>query len=378
MRYAPIEGECLGVQWSLDDTKYFTLGCDLLIVVVDHKPLVGLLNDKTLDDVANTRLFRLKEKTMPWKFTVIYRPGKGNYFGDVASRNPSSAQVDAILDGQETKIQCSSLLPIEPVNDEDAQELRNPVATSPQHLEPLYSPSPQHKINLVSSFDCEDEADMIAGIACSFSKQLPVKAVTWELVKTVTNSDPVLQQVISLVMSGFPEFKHQIPVEVQEFWAKRESLYIVDSVLLCDKSVVIPRQLRSAILETLGSAHQGVAAMKARAKDAVYWPGMYSDIEEFKKNCLTCRNIQPSQVHNTSFPPRIPSMPFESLVADYFDLSGKRYLVIADRLSGWTEVILVMVLELQAYVRHYGTSLFASVYHQTFQQMVVPNLCLKL
>ena len=41
-RYAPIEGECLGVQWSLEDTKYFTLGCDVLIVVVDHKPLVGL------------------------------------------------------------------------------------------------------------------------------------------------------------------------------------------------------------------------------------------------------------------------------------------------------------------------------------------------
>ena len=78
----------------------------------------------------------------------------------------------------------------------------------------------------------EDETDMIAGIAWSFSKQLPVKAVTWELVKTVTNSDPVLQQVISFVMRGFPEFKSQLPMEIQEFWAKRESLYVVDNVLL--------------------------------------------------------------------------------------------------------------------------------------------------
>ena len=66
-RYAPIEGESLGIQWSLEDTKYFTLGCDKLIVVVDHKPLVGLFNDKTLDDMANTRLFRLKEKTLQWQ-----------------------------------------------------------------------------------------------------------------------------------------------------------------------------------------------------------------------------------------------------------------------------------------------------------------------
>ena len=113
---------------------------------------------------------------------------------------------------------------------------------------------------------------------------------------------------------------------------------MVDDVLMCGKSVVIPKDLRPAILEVLGSAHQGVVAMKAHAKDAVYWPGLGTDIEDFKKNCLTCRQIQPSQVHNTNFSPRIPSMPFESIVADYFDLAGQHYLVIGDRLSGWTEV----------------------------------------
>ena len=55
-RYAPIEGECLGVKWALEQTRYFTLGCDPLLVVVDHKPLCGLLNDKALDDITNTRL----------------------------------------------------------------------------------------------------------------------------------------------------------------------------------------------------------------------------------------------------------------------------------------------------------------------------------
>ena len=219
----------MGVQWSLEDTKYFTLGCDALIVVVDHKPLVGLLNDKTLDDLANTRLFKLKEKTMPWKFTVIYRPGKGNFFGDVASRNPRYDQEDSKLDGQEAKKQSSSLTPTEPENS----------SPPPQHLEPVYSPFPHQKINSVSPDNCEDENDMIAGIAWSFSKQLPVKAVTWELVKTVTNSDPVLQQVISFVMRGFPEFKSQLPMEIREFWANRESLYVVDSVLLCGGSVVL-------------------------------------------------------------------------------------------------------------------------------------------
>ena len=81
--------------------------------------------------------------------------------------------------------------------------------------------------------ESEDEEAMIAGIACTFNKQLPVKAVTWDLVKTVTKSDSILQQVISFVLNGFPEYKSQLPTDLQEFWIKRESLYVVDDVLVC-------------------------------------------------------------------------------------------------------------------------------------------------
>ena len=36
--------------------------------------------------------------------------------------------------------------------------------------------------------------------------------------------------------------------------------------------------------------------------------------------------------------PHIPTTPFEAIVADYFHLEGNYFLVIGDRLSGWTEV----------------------------------------
>ena len=48
-RYAPVEGEALAIDWSLEHTKFFTQGCDNLIVVSDHKPLVRLFGDRTLD-----------------------------------------------------------------------------------------------------------------------------------------------------------------------------------------------------------------------------------------------------------------------------------------------------------------------------------------
>ena len=57
------QGEALAVAYSLEQTKFFTLGCDNLIVGVDHKPLTKILVDLTLDERVDTRLFHLKQRT---------------------------------------------------------------------------------------------------------------------------------------------------------------------------------------------------------------------------------------------------------------------------------------------------------------------------
>ena len=44
-RYAPIEGEAQAVAWALEQTKFFTQGCDKLTVATDHKPLIALLGE---------------------------------------------------------------------------------------------------------------------------------------------------------------------------------------------------------------------------------------------------------------------------------------------------------------------------------------------
>ena len=87
-RYAAIEGEALAIAWSLEHTKHFTQGQDNLVIVTDHKPLVKLFGDRALDQIANSRLFSLKQRTLPWRFTIVHMPGKENSFSDATSRNP--------------------------------------------------------------------------------------------------------------------------------------------------------------------------------------------------------------------------------------------------------------------------------------------------
>ena len=76
-RYAPIEGECLAAAYGLERCRMFTLGCQDLTLAVDHKPLTNILNDRHLDTINNPRLRRLKEKTLPYKFSMKYIPGGG-------------------------------------------------------------------------------------------------------------------------------------------------------------------------------------------------------------------------------------------------------------------------------------------------------------
>ena len=87
-RYAPVEGEALAVAWGLEQTRYFTQGSDKLLIVTDHKPLVKILGDRTLDEISNSRLFRLKQRTLPWWFKIIHMPGKMNDAADATSRHP--------------------------------------------------------------------------------------------------------------------------------------------------------------------------------------------------------------------------------------------------------------------------------------------------
>ena len=52
-RYAPVEGKALAVAWGLEQIKYFTHGCDNLVVVTNHKPLTKIFGDQTLDEITN-------------------------------------------------------------------------------------------------------------------------------------------------------------------------------------------------------------------------------------------------------------------------------------------------------------------------------------
>ena len=55
----------------------------------DHKPLVAIFQDKELKQIANRRIFRLKQRTLWWTFKIVYLAGSTNSAADAVSRYPS-------------------------------------------------------------------------------------------------------------------------------------------------------------------------------------------------------------------------------------------------------------------------------------------------
>ncbi len=74
-RYSPVEGEALAVMYALHQTRYYVLGCEDLIIATDHKPLIKILDDRPLANITHRRLLNLKEKTLPYRFTMIHVSG---------------------------------------------------------------------------------------------------------------------------------------------------------------------------------------------------------------------------------------------------------------------------------------------------------------
>ena len=89
-RYHPIEGEACAVKYGLEKCKVFLLGHKNLILCVDHKPLLATMGDQELADIPNPRLLDFKIKTMAYKFTPMYIPGKDHVTADAFSRRSDS------------------------------------------------------------------------------------------------------------------------------------------------------------------------------------------------------------------------------------------------------------------------------------------------
>ena len=301
-RYAPIEGETLAVAYGLKQCKSFVMGCPNLIVAVDHKPLINILNNRALEKIENPRVLRLKEKTLMFDFKIVHVPGKLNCISDVMSRLPTQ---NAMI-FEDTK---------------------------------------------------EEEIEYAAKTyAVQISNELPI-AVNWDDINTEAACDEVCSRLRDTIQCGFPEKRDDLPECIRKFWSMREELYVIGNTPFKERKMLVPASMRQLIID----GHHGVSSMKAAARERFFWPGLDADIIQKRNQCVECQQNAPSMPREKEILTDDPDLPFQQVAMDPCEIGGKSYLIYADRYTGWTEAALIkdktfktVKKELLKFFRTYG------------------------
>ena len=288
-RYAMIELECLGASWAMDQCWQFLVGLPTFSLITDHKPLVPILNDHSLDKLDNTRILRLRLKMQRFSFTASWVPGKLNAAADALSRAP---------------------------------------VAQPTQADELAEGPPSFAARLALLFAIRgSEPDVVDPVL--------------ENIKTAALADPLMIELREAILHGLPNAKCNLSPTLRPFWPVHDRLSIddTDGMVMVGARVVIPESCRRTILRDLISMHQGSTKLRQRARLSVYWPGMDNDIENASRSCGSCAELLPSHPPEP-LQPRLPAArPFEQIHADLATIRGRDFLILVDQFSGWPDVV---------------------------------------
>jgi hypothetical protein len=388
-RYHPIEGEACAAKKGLEKCKLFILGHPHLILCVDHKPLLATMGDQELADIPNPRLLDFKIKSLAYRFTPKYIPGKEHVTADALSRrsdspiasipvikpklsqtqdnNVSPAYSDTFgppnwvsppcgsrrhisttsADGRHYKVNtCGASRHISTTSADGRHYKVNTrgasrhISTTPAGADTTYPGSNPTKQDITESNQLEQLllGQVFAHLAAITHSQ-DIQVLGWDRLTAACCSSPQYRLLHKTVQQGVSDSIQDWDLQLRQYFKHRHSLTVLGNVVLLFDRPIIPTCLQEELMEHLHACHSGCNMMFARASANFYWPNYREDINKFQAACPTCRKIAPS---NPSLPPTqhpdIPSYPFEYVVADFFSLSGRNYLAFADRYSNWLSV----------------------------------------
>lgn len=228
-RYAQIEKEALAATWACEKFTDYLLGCKFLIES-DHKPLIPLLNTKQLDRLP-PRVLRFRLRLTQYDYAVEHVPGKNLHTADALSRAPAaeSKERDLIL---------------------------------------------QEKVE--------------AFVTSIVEHSLPATKQRLNTYRQAQGNDPVCKELKEYCRRGWPG-KSRVRPDVAPYWKSKEFITECDGLLvMLENRIIVPSSLQRETLKKIHAGHQGIERCRAKAKAAVWWPGVSNQIAQMVQQCISC------------------------------------------------------------------------------------------
>ncbi|KAJ0050670.1 hypothetical protein NL108_005059 [Boleophthalmus pectinirostris] len=122
------------------------------------------------------------------------------------------------------------------------------------------------------------------------------------------------------------------------YYTARHHLSESEGLVLYQDHIVVPKALRSFVLDQLHVGHQGLTKCREQAKLTVWWPKIGAQITSKVRTCNFCREHKPAQRREPLVTTPLPTGPWQRIAVDLFELEGKSYLVTVDYFSRDIEI----------------------------------------
>ena len=287
--YAQIERELLALVWTCDKFSMY-LQYQEFTLQTDHKPLVPLINKKSLLDCP-VRCQRLLMRLARYSPDAVYVPGKYLVVADSLSRDIN--EIISNDDSLHNDIECYAIQNINshPISDTKLSEI--------------------------------------------IREQ---------------NRDNLIRVVKESVSCG--QFNDEIIAFNHVYYKYINDLSIVNDLLVYCNRIVIPDTMRKEILKRVhDDGHLSLTKCRERIKETVWWPSISKDLTTYVDNCMFCQIHKRRNKCEPIIPSKLPDKPWDKIGLDLFELDSKRYLIAVDYFSRWFEVIEMKTISSECVIR---------------------------
>lgn len=271
-RYPQTQREAFAVVWAVEKFYYYLLGSKFTILT-DHQALEFIYNGKYRDGKrAITRAEGWALRLDAYDFTIEYVKGEKN-IADPLSRLATECE---------------------------------------------------------ETFKEKNQMFEIANIDLRLNTLMSsTSALTLSEIKKETELDEEMKALIHSSKTG------EWTKELQRYQAFEQEIHVTDGFILRGTRIILPKSLRLRAIKIAHIGHPGATTMKRTLRERVWWSGIDSDIDNFKKNCLGCTQVARDDPPEPMKRTELPQNPFDFIAIDFYTPKelGATVLVVTDYYS---------------------------------------------
>ena len=158
---------------------------------------------------------------------------------------------------------------------------------------------------------------------------LPISQSRLDQFRLETQKKQILRTLICYTMNDWPE-KHQVLKALFPYYPHRSETTYREGILLKNQRIIVSTTLRPEIKSIIHQGHFGLENSKKRARQALFWPLINSEVEDMIKDCPTCLTFRNRQPGEPAIKHSVPEEPWTKLAVDLFGLYEHYYLLVAD------------------------------------------------